>query len=299
MRYIIFSFIVFSLQACTDQGQKSPETVALQIKSPDSAPVVKENVESDKFELNESVQSYLKFSGSVEAEIFKIIDPAFKKTSKIPSQLLILSQLIELKLSKKTKIKNSDIFYNCSQIRIENSSNSEILISPTCEKNSQIMARIKKNGIQQYEVRFIQSEWKNVVGASAILNQKDKVCQISISDKKVNKIICENTLITAGAGIQLEEIKLKKITFNRVGQKQIVVDGGRFKDYLERSHIHIVVPETGKINFKEEEISIKDDFEPVSHTEVQGEVNSGEAVIPNPNDLPAEQIKPPDKPPGR
>jgi topoisomerase IA-like protein len=114
-----------------------------------------------------------------------------------------------------------------------------------------------------------------VIGDSAILNQKDKICQFLISDNKVFEIICENTLMTAGVGAQLEEIKLQKFIFNRSGAKQITVVGGRFKDYLERSRINIVVPETGKIDFKEEELLVKDEFEPIIHTEVQGELQNG------------------------
>ena len=36
--------------------------------------------------------------------------------------------------------------------------------------------------------------------------------------------------------------------------------GGRFKDFLERSKIHVLVPEEGKIKFKEEELAVRDDY---------------------------------------
>ncbi len=236
------------------------ETAPLTSTSINKQDLVQKSIKSHQFQIENDFLEYLRFSGSVEIEIFKIVDSKFKSTQKIPSQLMILSQLLDLNLNKKSGLKSSPIFYNCYKIKAQNKSNDEIEILRNCEKTAHAMARIKKSGANLYQISFVQSEWQSVIGDSAMLNQKDKVCQLVISNKKVFEVSCSDTLITIGTGAQLEEIKLHHFKFDRTAKNQIMITGGRFKDFIERSKINIVVPEEGKIKFKEEELAVRDDY---------------------------------------
>ena len=212
------------------------------------------------FKLEKEFLDYLRFSGSVESEIFKIVDAKFKSTDKIPSQLRILGQLLDSNLNKSLSGRTGPIFYNCYKISVQNKSIDEIEVVRNCEKKGQVIARIKKTGETLFQISFIQTEWQSVIGDSAMLNLKDKICDFVISNKKVHELSCKNTLITVGTGTQLEEIKLHQFKFNRDSKNQIEITGGRFKDFLERSQINILIPEEGKIKFTEEEIAIRDDY---------------------------------------
>lgn len=243
---IVFLILYFlSLLSCTDQS-RPPEPPSILMTKPI---------------LDHHFLNVLNFSGSVETEILKLVQPSFKQHQKIPSQLKILSQILDLHLNKKTKNKSSDIFINCSKIKIHSPKKNTYEIVPVCEKNSLPLAIIFEKEKNIYIVEFKQSEWKSVIGDSVILNQKDKICKIVISNNKLNELTCENTLINTGSSLQLEEIKIEKYEFYRQGSVQIRVQGGRYKDFIKRSSINIIVPDSGKIDFKEDEILIKDEFE--------------------------------------
>lgn len=266
MFILIFTLI---LTSCNRQSPSSSEKSSLdlrqveQVKGNENKVQVLIQVDASlekNDSLNESFLNYLQFAGSVEVEVLKIVNPEFKQTKKIPSQLLILAQLLELKINRRTAIRADSIFYNCLKLDWIKKSEKETHILRTCEKKPQAIALIKRNGITEYEIHFIQSEWQSVIGDSALLNQKDKVCRLIISNKKVHELTCENTLLTSGSQASLEEIRLRTYTFSRTGKNQIVVAGGRYKDLLERSKINIIVPEDGKIKFKEIETAVIDDF---------------------------------------
>jgi hypothetical protein len=255
--------LMLGITACTQKTDLGVE--AIQKKSPDS--LIKkalkdtELFEKNQFQVESDFLDDLRFAGQVEAEIFKIVDHKFKNTQKIPSQLMILSQLLDLKFDKKIKLPTAvSVFYNCNKIMVQSKTEKEFDVLRTCEKNGQVIARIKKNSINQFQVNFIQSEWQTVIGDSAMLNLKDKICYLTRQNNKVSEVSCDNTLITIGSGTQLEEIKLHHFKFDRNAKNQIVVSGGRFKDFLERSKINILVPEEGKIKFKEEELNVRDDY---------------------------------------
>lgn len=240
--------------------------------------------------------SYLKFTGQVEIEVFKIINPKFKETQKIPSQLYILSQLLQLKVDPKSLGASTSIFYNCYKIDLIQKNEKEIDVQRSCEQKKPVIARLRKKSVNEYNITFFQSLWSSVIGESAILNQKDKVCIIKISDQKVHEFVCENTLLTVGTGSALEEIRLSKYFFNRTGKKQIEITGGRYRDFTERSKINITVPEEGKIQFKEVELHVKDDFE----EEVKKiEKNQSSAIPPVPSQgLPKQEQSGSDQQPG-
>lgn len=263
MHYIIVLALVLGFTSCTKKKdvtseEKRPEAVVTSLSSTQQD-LSQKPVQNNKFQIENEFLDYLRFSGSVEIEIFKIVDSKFKSTQKIPSQLMILSQLLDSKFSKKTASR-APIFYNCYKTAIQNTSDNEVEVLRTCEKKGQIIARVKRNNPNSFQINFIQSEWQSVIGDSAMLNLKDKICQFVILNKKVHEINCDNTLITIGTGAQLEEIKLHNFKFSRDAKNQIVVSGGRFKDFLERSKINILVPDDGKIKFKEEELSVRDDY---------------------------------------
>jgi hypothetical protein len=269
MHYIIVLALVLSFTSCTNKTESvgEPVTTIASLVSSDSVQqdLSQNKMQDHKFKVENEFLDYLRFAGSVEMEIFKIVDLKFKETEKIPSQLRILSQLLDLKFNKKVVSRSSSIFYNCNKVEIQNISDQEFNILRTCERKPQVIAKIKRDSINLYQVSFIQSEWQTVIGDSAMLNQRDKVCQLVISNKKVFEVSCDNTLITIETGAQLEEIKLHRFKFDRAAQNQIVVTGGRYKDFLERSKINIVVPDEGKIKFKEEELAVRDDYaEPVT-----------------------------------
>ena len=242
----------WSFTSCTPKKDPLIETIKQDVRPNPSTPKA--------FSIENEFLDYLRFSGSVETEVFKIVDSKFKSTEKIPSQLRILSQLLDLKFNKSSAGKKGAIFYNCYKISVQNKTEDEFEVLKNCEKKSQIIARIKKSGESLYQIDFIQSEWQSVIGDSAMLNLKDKVCNLVISNKKVHELICKNTLITVETGTQLEEIKLHQFKFNRDSKNQIEITGGRFKDFLERSQINILIPEEGKIKFTEEEIMVRDDY---------------------------------------
>lgn len=263
MHNIIVLALVLGFTSCTKKADVSSEVnkPEVEVASPNliQQDLSQKNIKDNKFKIENEFLDYLRFAGSVEIEIFKIVDSKFKSTQKIPSQLMILSQLLDSKFNKKTSSR-SPIFYNCYKTAVQNVSDNETEVLRACEKKGQVIARVKRNNVNSYQVSFVQSEWQSVIGDSAMLNLKDKVCQFVISSKKVYEISCDNTLITVGSGTQLEEIKLHNFKFDRDAKNQIVVSGGRFKDFLERSKINILVPEEGKIKFKEEELSVRDDY---------------------------------------
>lgn len=253
MLYIIAVLTFASIfSSCTPKKDAPMEEIKQDVRL--------KSIPTNTFQLENEFLDYLRFSGNVETEIFKIVDSKFKSTGKIPSQLRILSQLLDSKLSKSPSKQSGAIFYNCYKISIQNKSSDEIEVLKNCEKKAQIIARVKKSGENLYQISFIQSEWQSVIGDSAMLNLKDKVCDLVISNKKVHELSCKNTLITVGTGTELEEIKLHQFKFDRDSKNQIEITGGRFKDFLERSQINILVPEEGKIKFREEEILVRDDY---------------------------------------
>jgi hypothetical protein len=264
MQNIILLALVLGFTSCTKKSEPVVES-NLQETAVKSQAMTQQDLsqkvnKSTKFQIENEFLDYLRFAGSVEIEMFKIVDSKFKSTQKIPSQLMILSQLLDYKFNKKTRSGSAPIFYNCYKIAVQNPSDNEAEVLRTCEKKPQVIARVKRSNANQFQIHFIQSEWQAVIGDSAMLNLKDKICQFVISNKKVHEVNCDNTLITIGTGAQLEEIKLHHFKFDRNAKNQIVVTGGRFKDFLERSKINIVVPEEGKIKFKEEELSFRDDY---------------------------------------
>lgn len=261
---IVILIMAFGFTSCTKKtGADRPsvvDKVDVVLTNANQLNIGQKSIKSNRFQIENDFLDYLRFSGNVEVEIFKIVDVQFKNTPKIPSQLMILSQLLDLKFNKKSGSKSNPIFYNCNKIEVQNKADDEIEVLRTCEKKPQVIARLKRNSTQIYQVSFIQSEWQTVIGDSAMLNQKDKICQLVISNNKVFEINCDNTLITIGTGAQLEEIKLHHFKFDRAAKNQITITGGRFKDFVERSKINIVVPEEGKIKFKEEELAVRDDY---------------------------------------
>lgn len=297
MHNIIVLALVLGFTSCTKKkdvtsDEKRPEVMAT------SLPMTQQDlgqkaVKNNKFQIENEFLDYLRFAGSVEIEIFKIVDSKLKSTQKIPSQLMILSQLLDSKFNKKTASR-APIFYNCYKTAVQNTSNNEVEVLKTCEKKGQVIARVKRNNSNSFEVNFVQSEWQSVIGDSAMLNLKDKICLLTISNNKVYEISCDNTLITIGAGAQLEEIKLHNFKFNRAAKNQIVVSGGRFKDFLERSKINILVPDDGKIKFKEEELSVRDDYAEPVQTPVKPAKDfvppAPPMSMPPASDLPVEQV---------
>lgn len=263
MHNIIVLALVLGFTSCTKKKEPPLEVIQPEVVEKSSnltqQDLSQKNIKENKFKIENEFLDYLRFAGSVEIEIFKIVDSKFKSTQKIPSQLMILSQLLDSKFNKKTASR-APIFYNCYKTVVKNVSDDEADVLRACEKKPQVIARVKRNNINSYQVNFIQAEWQSVIGDSAMLNLKDKICQFVISNKKVHQISCDNTLITVGSGAQLEEIKLHNFKFDRDAKNQIVVSGGRFKDFSERSKINILVPEEGKIKFKEDELSVRDDY---------------------------------------
>lgn len=256
--------LVLGITSCTKKTETLVESTP-QETTASSPHVTKQDLSqttslNNIFQIENEFLDYLRFAGSVETEIFKIVDSKFKNTQKIPSQLMILSQLLDSKFNKKTNSRSVSIFYNCYKMTVQSTSVDEFEVSRACEKNGHVIAKIKRNGANLFQVTFIQSEWQSVIGDSAVLNLKDKVCQLVISNKKVFEVSCDHTLITIGTGAQLEEIKLHNFKFDRDAKNQIIVTGGRFKDFLERSKINILVPEEGKIKFKEVELVVRDDY---------------------------------------
>ena len=263
MVVVMTAFILISCTKKSEVELESTKKTVPELGYSAQQDLSQSHLRDQSFSANIEFLDHLRFAGSVETEIFKIVDPRFKSTDKIPSQLRILSELLDLKYLGKTGKKFEPVFYNCHKISVEAKPDQELEVSRACEKKASVIARIKKIGTNEFKINFLQSEWQTVIGDSAMLNQKDKICKIIISDKKVFEVICDNTIITVGSGAQLEEIKLHHFKFDRTDKNQIVITGGRFKDFIERSKIDITVPEDGKIKFKEEELSVKDDYEPL------------------------------------
>lgn len=253
INYLKPILLLYFLTACTpkanpehtDQRQASTQMQKLKVES--------QVLDSDFL-------NFIKFTGQVELEVFKIINPQFKNTQKIPSQLYILSQLLQLKVDPQSLPPATSIFYNCYKIELVIKEKNKVEVLRTCEAKKSSIALLHKTSSNDYLIHFYQSQWSSVIGDSALLNQKDKTCRIKVEDKKVQEFSCENTLLTSGAGTSLEEIRLSRYSFSRTGKKQIEVVGGRYKDFTERSKINIVVPEEGKIHFNEIELHVKDDF---------------------------------------
>ena len=243
--------VSFFLISCLDKSNNSNQLSAFgDVKSFEKLQKTKLLAGQDK-SLNH-LMDYLKFSGTVELEVMKLIDSNYKKTTKIPSQINILYQLLDPE-------KHSQIFYDCRKIKIITQGERSDIFK-NCEQRSEKIAEIYQKNSNLISIRFIQAQWKSVIGDSALLNLKDKVCEILISENKVDKLNCKDTLLTLKSDHLLEEIKIEKYEFDRQGKKQIVVNGGRFKNMLQTTDIQITVPDGGRIERIEKELKSKDEY---------------------------------------
>lgn len=257
---LVFLFSMFLLSC---PRQKTSTDHLDQVESPSFSKVIAVKSDVDhkdkKTSLSKSSQEtyeILRFCGTVENEVFKIIDKRYKNTDKVPSQLNILSQLL-------SPLKKQNIFYDCLKIDTQESTeglSTVYNVFRTCEKNPRLIAKIEKKSNLEMNVSFVQSTWSYVIGESALLNLKDKVCYIHLKENVVSRFSCENSLMTMNTGDHLEEIRIHKYEFDRNGKNQIMVKGGRFKNMVEVSQISIQVPDQGRIKLIEKELKIRDDF---------------------------------------
>lgn len=249
----IMIIFIFLAMACTqDQRPGTDSKMALK-------PSELQNLKAEKnkeFYKQEEFLDAVRFAGSVENEIISLIYPQVKAQSKQVSQLQILSLLLD----RNNHIKTGPLQFDCQIFSFELQKMETFLnIYKKCESQPLLLAQVEKIG-ERYRISFSQSHWKYTIGDSALLGLKDKVCELWVHQGKLMKLNCENHIMTIGSGKELEEIRLDRYVFDRSQKQQILIQGGKYKDFIQRSKINITVPDMGKIIYKEKHIDIKDEF---------------------------------------
>ncbi len=303
MRFQFF-FILF-LTACFRKTEVATPLATLENPLPKitttealkAGPAAKEKL------LSKPERESIYFSASLEKEALKLLlkDASFDDLTLFS----VLSYAVETQSGIK---KMAPARLDCSRFLLEQNParQQEIKIYKTCQKPAVLLAVIdlgltvqNPQGRHNLKVTFYIKEWAQVVGLSTLLTAKDPVCEITIEDKKLQRLSCENWSRSVSVlNTSAEEIRLKTFIFERKQKNQFVLKGGRYKDLTERVQFNIEVPLEGKIVRWEKEIEVIDEFAdkleaadkpgeksaensapvPVKRLQINGEKNESEEI---------------------
>ena len=171
------------------------------------------------------------FSASLEREALKIL----LKDASLEEQTLfsVLSFAVETSAGVK---KMAPGRLDCSRFRFEKVATEprSVIVFKTCQKPETPIGKIEVGLTDAIlKITFFIREWGAIVGLPVALTGADTICEISIVDKKLDRLDCQNWARTVSASdISAEELRLKVFSFNRKASEQFVLKGGRFKDLI-------------------------------------------------------------------
>ena len=199
------------------------------------------------------------FSAQLEKEALKLL----LKNSAFNEQTLfsVLSYAIETNAGVK---KSPPEHLDCSRFRLaaDGVSKRTIHIYKTCQKPEVLIASLDIGLMTStIQVTFFLKEWVSVVGLAVTLTGANTICDLEISEKKLEKLDCKNWAYTIKTStVSSEELRLKEFTFRRHQVDQFVLKGGRYVDLIERNKFEVQVPMEGKIKVFEKELKVIDEF---------------------------------------
>ncbi len=242
----------------------TPKTESIKV-SPEKKTLTVEKKSLFSKELRES----LYFASSLEREALRLL--THNNSIEPTTVFSILSYAFEIESGTK---KSSPRGVDCGRFRIDPSLDA-LKIFKTCQKPETLVAVIRpsSNGVQ-YNIEIKVKEWSSVVGISVALTNPDINCQLQLKDKKLNALSCEHwAYLISTSDASATEIRLKSFVFNRDQSQQLRLQGGFFRDLIERKKIEVNVPLQGKIKLIEKEIEVKDDFDekPKTNEAIHGE----------------------------
>lgn len=225
----------------------------------------------DKGHLTKEQREAIYFAASLEREALKLItkDSYYDKGTLFSA----LSFIVEADAGIK-KIFPSNM--DCSRFRSEKK-DSKISFYKVCQKPESLAMEVKVlMGGSELEIEFKTTEWASVMGSSVALTNPNVRCQLSIRDKRLQTMSCQNWayLVTENQ-LSATEVKLRTFAFDRKNELQFHLKGGFFKDLVENKKIAILVPLNGQIKVIEKEIEVIDDFAEkpkILETKVQDQV---------------------------
>lgn len=207
-------------------------------------------------EFSKTFREAIYFSNSLEREALKLIlkDSSLQKITLFS----VLSYIFETNSGIK---KSTPSGLDCGKFEIRRIQN-DIRIFKSCVKPSVEIVQIHEiQRDKEYQFDFLIKEWAKVVGPSVSLTGSDVKCLISIKDKKLQRLNCENwSYQTEEDQFSSTVVKIKEFNFQRDANNQFTIKGGFFKELSENKKINISVPLAGKIKIIEKEIEVIDEF---------------------------------------
>ena len=280
MKIILTLFFILNLTACFKKAAEVPKSGPDQVGIKPAALrddlATKTEFSESKFDLlSKEQREAIYFSASLEKEALRVMTK--NQFADDMSLFSVLSYAVESNAGVK---KTSPSRLDCTRFRFAKNSYDKRLIhvSKVCQKPETKVANIQI-GVDpnRMTVTFLIKEWASVVGLSVSVTGRDVVCEIQIKDKKMSQLACENwTKNLVSSNTSSEELKLKTFAYSRQQKNQFTVQGGIFKDLVERKKIEMHVPLEGKIKLIEKEIEVIDEFmqadkviEPVQRLEIK------------------------------
>lgn len=263
MKYFTTLFIGVALIACTKkQPELVPEDSHVVAEVSEKNQSVKEQaisakkaneVAAKKSFFTKEQREAIYFAGSLEKEITKIIT---KKTQdEVATLLSVLSYIVETHFGVKKYPPNG---LDCTRFQLKESAVDVVSIYKTCLKSPIKVADItKKDLLNHLNVRFYIKEWASLVGLSTSITGSDVLCDLTLSDKKLSELSCQNWSRSMGTS---EELRLSEFYYSRKKQNQFKAVGGFYKDLVEFRKVTLTVPLAGKVQVLEKELEVRDDF---------------------------------------
>ncbi len=242
---IILSFSLSLLVSCPKKNEQAADIKFVQPE------IKKQNAESFVEVQFKQLSTIIRFSASVEREIFKTIRTNLSPTM---TQFEVLSAILDQNLGIKKNFGSVD----CKLYKIKRSLK-KIDFYKQCLSPESLIATIDFNQ-NKATIHFYTKEWAYAVGASVALAGKDRICDIQFSQSKLNKLSCEQTQLMLAQTTDIEELRLSEFIFDQSATDQVHVTGGFYKNLTEHRKLKLNIPFDGKIKIIEKELKVQDDF---------------------------------------
>ena len=248
---ITFGLVFLSqLYSCTEVKQLSSKNEDSIV---DAEHKKSETIEDIQFK---NITTVIRFSASIEREIFKIIRPSLSPQM---TQFEVISTVLDQSLGIKKNFGTVD----CKLYRIKRNL-TKIEIYKQCQKPEVLITHIDL-GKDQMTLHYYTKEWSAAVGVSVALTAQDRICQIKFTKQKLNRMSCERTELLVDQSADIEELRLSEFIFDQSATDQVHVVGGFYKNLTEHRKLKINIPFDGKIKIIEKELNVRDDFaEPIA-----------------------------------
>lgn len=253
-RFFFLSFIMLLTNSCTPKSTNLPKIeekkIITSVESQNTA------LKTNSLEFSKTLREAIYFSNSLEREALRLIlkDNSFQKLTLFS----VLSYVVETNSGAK---KSTPYGLDCGKFIVRREGR-VLKIFKSCVKPLIEIADIRILEEERfYEIDFLIKEWAGVLGLAVALTGDDLRCQLSIKDKKLNELKCENwSYQTESDQTSSTVIKTKEFLFQREAQRQFIIKGGFFKELVENKKIDIIIPLEGKIKIFEKEIRVIDEF---------------------------------------